>query len=490
MATTSTSSLSSSVTGTLSSAGIGSGLDVNSLVSQLVAAERGPEDTRLTNADAALTSQVTGVASLKGALSTLQSAANALKGSSSFDLRTATVSDTSYFTASATSSAVAGHYDVEVVQLATAGRISSTGFAASGTTTGPNTVVGTGTLAINVGDQEFKVAITSSNNTLAKVRDAINNAADNKGVSATLITDKDGTHLVLASNKTGAGNAVSINTADSVDSDGSTADTSGLSQLFTMAAKDPTKDVAQDAIVKVGGFEIHNATNTIDGAVDGVTLVLKQANDSGETVALDVARDDAAIQSKAQNFVNSYNALIKQVKTLGGYDATTKTGGPLLGDSLLLGVDSQIRRFIADPVTGATGNYRTLATLGITTGADGTLSLDSTKFQKALAADPLSVNNVFSSTNGVAVKIGKYLDDRLASTGEIASRNTSLSTQQKDLEKQRDALDARMVVVQERYMKQFTALDSLLSQLQTTSSYLTQQMQGLSNLANYATSGK
>ncbi len=475
----------SSVTGTLSSAGIGSGLDVNSLVSQLVAAERAPADTRLTKADATLTAQLSGVSSLKGALSTLQSAANALKGASSFDLRTATVSDNSYFTASATSSAVAGHYDVEVVQLATAGRIASTGFPAVGTTTGPNTVVGTGTLAINVGNQEFKVSIDSSHNTLAKIRDAINNAPDNKGVSATLITDKDGTHLVLASNKTGAGNAVSINTTDSVDADGSTVDTAGLSQLFTMAAKDPVKDIAQDAIVKVGGFEIHNDTNTIDDAIDGVTLVLKQANsidDTGKTVSLDVARDDAAIQTKAQNFVDAYNTLAKQISTLGGYNADTKTGGALLGDSLLLGVESQTRRIISDPVAGTTGSYRTLASLGITTGADGTLSLDATKFQKALAADPDSISKIFSSDTGVAAKMGKYLDDKLSSSGDIATRNANLAANQKDLDAQKDALDARMQVIEDRYTTQFTALDTMLSSLQSTSSFLTQQLTSLQNL--------
>ncbi len=210
----------SSVTGTLSSAGIGSGLDVNSLVSQLVAAERAPADTRLTNTDATLTTQLSAVSTLKGALSTLQSAANALKGSSSFDLRTATVSDDSYFTASATSSAVAGHYDVEVVQLATAGRISSAGFPAIGTAPGSSTVVGTGTLAINVGDQ----GIQGQHRQLAQHAGADPRCHQQRprqqGRQRHADHHKDGAHLVLASNKTGAGNAVSINTADSVDADG------------------------------------------------------------------------------------------------------------------------------------------------------------------------------------------------------------------------------------------------------------------------------
>jgi flagellar hook-associated protein 2 len=470
---------------TITSTGIGSGIDINSLVSQLVAAERSPVETRLTRTDAKLTTQLTAVSSLKGALSSLQNALNGLKGASSFDLRKVTQGDDSFFSATADSTAVAGHYDVEVVQLATAGRISSSGFSVAGG--GADTVIGTGTLAINVGSSEFKVAIDSSNQTLAQIRDAINAATDNPGVRATLITDQDGAHLVLTGSKTGQANEVSINLADSVDADGNTGDGLGLSQLFGMAPKDPLKDVAQDAIVKVSGFEIHNDTNTIDGAIDGVTLILKKANATNETSSLDIVRDDAGIQAKAQAFVTGFNNVAKQISTLGGYNADTKTGGPLQGDALLVGINTQARRIISDPVTSTTGSYRTLASLGITTAADGTLTLDATKFQKALAADPAAVSAIFSATDGVAAKLGTFVDAKLASSGEIATRTANLNTNQKDLQAQRDALDARMQVIQERYLKQFTAMDTLLSQLQSTSTYLTQQLQGLSGLANYTT---
>jgi flagellar hook-associated protein 2 len=264
-----------------------------------------------------------------------------------------------------------------------------------------------------------------------------------------------------------------------VDSDGDVNDAAGLSQLFGLAPKDPLKDVAQDAIVKVSGFEIHGEQNTISGAIDGVTLVLKKANDTGESNSLDITRDDASILSKAQGFVTAFNTLGKQLTSLGAYNSATKTGGPLLGDSLLRGIDTQVRRIISDPVTGATGPYRTLASLGITTNADGTLALDTAKFQKALNTDPLAVNQVFTSDNGVAAKLGRFLDQKLSSTGEIATRTTNLDSSQKSLVKEREALDARMLVIQQRYLTQFTALDSMLAQLQSTSSFLTQQLQSL-----------
>src|SRR5690349_5332327 len=214
----------------VTSTGIGSGLDINSLVTQLVAAERAPADKRLTNTDAKLTAQLTAVSALKGALAGLQGAVNGLKGSTAFDLRRVAVGDEAFFTATATSTAVAGRYDVEVVQLATATRIASAGFPTVGG--GGNTTIGTGTLAIDVGTEKFSVAIDSSKQTLAQIRDAINAAPDNKGVRATLITDQDGAHLVLAGTKTGAASAVSINLTDSVDADGNTGDNAGLSQLF------------------------------------------------------------------------------------------------------------------------------------------------------------------------------------------------------------------------------------------------------------------
>jgi flagellar hook-associated protein 2 len=139
---------------------------------------------------------------------------------------------------------------------------------------------------------------------------------------------------------------------------------------------------------------------------------------------------------------------------------------------------------LSEPVAGASGNYTSLASLGITTTASGTLQLDSAKFKAALEADPLAVNKVFSSENGVAAKLGKYLDGKLSSTGELATRDAGITSRRKDLDRDREALEARMTVIQERYLKQFSALDGMLAQLQSTSSYLTGQLENLSKLAN------
>jgi flagellar hook-associated protein 2 len=457
---------------TISSLGVGSGLDINSLVSQLVAAERAPKESRLTRDDAKLTAEFSALATLKGALSGLQSASTALRDAEAFALSRTVVGDEQYFTASGSGAAVPGSYDIRVQQLATAARLGSGEYPG-----GADSVVGTGTLTITVGTSSFDVAITEDTDTLAQVRDAINAAAGNTLVRATLIGDASGSYLALTSTATGAASTITV---------GATGATAGLQTLADdLNAFDADVDVAaQDAIVHVSGYEIHGATNAISGAIDGVTLSLKRATEVGETISLQVERDEAAIQKKAENFVAAFNAVAQQVKSLGRYDAATKTAGTLLGDSLLRGVDTQLRRMLSDPVAGTTGSHRTLTSLGIELTATGTLQLDATKFRAALAADPDAVGRVFSSESGVAVRMSAFLDERLASSGEFAARDQRISSQRQRLEQDREALAARMVVLQQRYLKQFTAMDTMLAQLQSTSSYLTQQLEGLANLAN------
>ncbi len=456
---------------TISSPGLGSGLDIHSLVSQLVAAERAPKDRQLTSTDAKLTTEFTALATLKGALSSLRNAVNGLKGPDAFGIRRAVVGDDQYLAASATASAIAGEYTVQVQQLASAARLGSAAYP-----DGPDTAVGTGTLTITAGERSFDIVIAEGGDTLAQIRDAINSAEGNTAVRATLIRDASGAHLVLTGTATGADNSISVTASDA---------SAGLQQLAAdLADFDPDRDAAaQDAIAHVSGYEIRSSNNTLTNAIDGVTLTLKKVTPEGETISFAVQRDDAAIQKKAESFVSAYNALAQQVASLGRYDAATKTAGPMLGDSMLRNLDTQLRRMLSEPVAGTTGAYRTLTSLGIEVTVTGTLQLDANKFKAALAADPDAVNRVFSSESGLAVRMSQYLDERLSASGEFATRNDRISSERRRLDQQREALEARMVVVQQRYLKQFTAMDALLAQMQNTSGYLSQQLEGLQKLA-------
>ena len=448
----------------ITSAGAGSGLDVNSLVTQLVAADRAPYDNRLATADSRLTTEFSALSQLKGAMSSFQSALSTMKDTTSYVLRKASVGDPSAFTATLGSSAVAGNYDIDIVQLAKSAQLKSAPF-----TGGATSEVGTGTLLLSMGAASFSVTLAAPANTLADVRDAINSASGNPGINAALVSGVNGAQLVLTGTATGATNAIKVTTSGG---DG------GLAQLVydppTTTALIPIS-AAQDAIVNVSGITVNSASNTIDKAIDGVTLNLLTA-DPGTPVSLAVTNDQSGMQSRVNSFVSAYNVLANQIAKLRSYDPATKAAGPMLGDAMLLNIESQMRRLMSAPVSGLTGPYTSLASLGITSSVSGTLSVDATKLQAALTASPTAVGAVFGSTNGVAGRLYTFLDNHLSATGDITHRDATITANRKDLTTQKDALDARMAVIQARYQKQFSALDQLLTQMQSTSAYLVKQL--------------
>jgi flagellar hook-associated protein 2 len=455
---------------TLSSAGIGSGLDVAGIVQQLVAVERQPEANRITKLQTTNTTKISGLATLKGALSAFQTVLTPLKTAEAFGARTATSGDEDIFTATATSSAESGSYDIEVVALAKAQQLVSDSFTSN------TAVVGTGTLSISLGTTSFNLTVDSTNSTLEGVRDAINKATDNPGVRATIVQATDGSHLVLTSAKTGAANVIKVTSADAALSK-LTYDAVGLN-----TTNYDEKKTAQDSEIKIAGFLHKSATNVVSDAIDGVTFTLK-AEQSDPKVTLDVAYNTAAAVTRVSNFISQYNALQGQVANLQSYNPTTGQSGQLLGDALARNVQAELRRGLSDPVSGTSGDYQSLASLGITTAKDGSLVLNETKLNAALAKDFSAVGAVFGSENGVAARMSAAIEKRLASTGDIATRNASLDKTTKQIAKDQAALDARMTILTTQYTAQFSKLDTLLSQLQSTSSYLTQQLANLPTIS-------
>jgi flagellar hook-associated protein 2 len=451
----------------LSVSGIGSGLDVNSLVTQLVAAERAPNDDRISRREIKVTTQISALGTLRGALSTFKSALETLKGATGFEPRKATVSDDDFFSATVGTSAAPGTYDIEVVDLAKAHQLSSTYYAS-----GPTAVVGTGTLTITSGGNTFNITIDDTNKTLAGIRSAINSATGNTSVQATLIHEEDGTHLVVTARKTGEANGIEIST---------TGGDGGLNALVYDADGAQNMDETQpnqDAHIRIAGFDHYSTTNTVTGAIDDVTLTLKKAEEN-TFLSLDISNDDAEVMNRVKAFVTAYNTMYTAMAKLRSFNAETKVAGPLLGDSMLNGIEEQIRRGLTDNVNGLTGTYRSLASLGITKQVDGTLKLDETKFKTALAADRTAVTQVFNSTDGVAVRLFGRIDKHLAADGDVTARDGSLKKSMELITKDKTALDERMVSVEARYRKQFLALDSLLSRMNSTSSYLASQLSSL-----------
>jgi len=440
-----------------------SSLDVNSLVSQLVSQERATYSAPITARETKATVQLSAISSLKGALSSFKTAADTLKTSATLSPRSTSSSDEDVFTATSASDASTGSYEVTVIDLAKAQQLATKAF-----TDGSTSAVGNGKLTITYGDASFDVDIAANQGTLAGVRDAINKATGNTGVQATLLNEQGGTRLVLTSSKTGADNTIQISSSGG---DG------GLAQLNysgTDTATITQVAAAKDSHIKIAGFDHYSSTNAVSDAIDGVTLNLKSK--STDPVMLNISEDSATLKKSVTSFVTAYNALQTNIAKLRSYDASTKTAGPLLGDSLLRGVESQIGLDLSNPVAGLTGSYTTLAALGITKQTDGTLAIDDTKLTKALAADSQSVAKVFGGENGVAARLSDHLEDILKSGSALDTRNTTLQSQLKQVETDNDALEARLTVIEARYRKQFTALDSLLQDLQTKSAYLTAQL--------------
>ncbi len=368
----------SSTTGTgnlagLTTPGIGSGLDVNGLVTKLMAAEQQPL-TLLDNETASFQAKLSAYGSLKGAVASFQTTMQNLATASTFQTLSANASDSSVLTASATADATPGSLSLSVDHLAQSQVLAASGIADQ-TATGS-----TGSLTIQVGSGAAKsITIDSSNNTLAGIRDAINAAA--AGVSATIINSGGTTpyKLVLSADNTGADNTINI--------------TNNLAagDLHDTIASLTEVRTPKDAALTVNGVAITSATNTLSSTIPGVTVNLLKAGDSSITVA----RNTSAIQDAVGQFVYAYNSLNTTIAGLTSYNAATNTGGPLLGDSAAQKLQADVRAMVGGTVANG-GTLTTLSQVGISFQKDGTLTLDNTKLSTAITNNFSDLASLFS----------------------------------------------------------------------------------------------
>ena len=417
--------------------GVGSSLDVNGLVTQLMAAEQQPLNALATK-EAKYRSQLTAYGSLKGALSSLQSSVATLTNPAKFSAVSASIADTTLASVSASSSAMPGSYSINVTQLAQSQKLQSTAFAATSTT------IGTGTLNISFGTYtddltgftsskaSKSITIGASQSSLSGVRDAIN--AANVGISANIIND--GTHgnqLVITSTDSGASNALKITVADS--SDGSNTDTAGLSQLtydgtlsshMTQSAGMGPKD----AVLTIDGIEIKKPSNSITDAITGITVNLLKTSTIGVTTNLTVNYDTKAIQSTIQTFVDSYNTLNTTINNLSTYDAANNTASVLTGDSTLQSLKSQLRQVFNAALSTAGGGLTTLSDIGITFQRSGSLALDSTKLNTVLKNPTKDVSTLFAALGKPSDSLIRFDKSTIDSKNGIYAVNVSrLATQ-------------------------------------------------------------
>jgi flagellar hook-associated protein 2 len=446
----------------ITSSGIGSGIDIASLVTQLVDAERAPAEQRLVREESSARAQISAFGSLRSALSLLGGALKALQPATALDPRKATSSDSAVVGATASTSATPASYQVEVVSLASAHRLGSAAYASS------SAAVGTGVLTLDSGDNTFSVTIDGSNNSLAGIRDAINGAAGNSSITASVINTAEGARLVLSARATGEAAAITVTRSGG---DG------GLDALVYdpgVLTNLEVKSPAADALARIDGFNFESATNTLDGAVDGVVFTLGAAA-PGSIKTVTVSRDTDTARKSVEAFVSAYNGLIGSISAATRYDPQTRTASSLTGDPLPRAVSGELRRLVGAS-NEANSAIKTLADLGITTSVSGALTLDAAKFQKALSDRPAEVAALITGSDGLASRLDAVVQRMVGSGGAIEARTKGLDTRLEGITDRREALDRRMELLEARYRAQFTAMDGLVAQLRTTSTFLSQQL--------------
>ncbi|MEH6578094.1 MAG: flagellar filament capping protein FliD [Amphritea sp.] len=457
----------------VSSTGLGTGIDINGLVTGLIQAESQPTLTRLARKEASLQAELSAVGILKSALSEFQSKLIGLKDAETFSNRSVSSSDNAIASFSAENDAAAGSYSLEITSLATAQKL----------VTQQDYVVSEGTLEFADADGSFTVTLDSSNNaTIQGVRDAINNAADNIGVTATILNVNGNERLVFTADETGATNGLTIT--------GTT--TSGDLDIYDYnsgtATPDGNGDVASyydqvtaaaDAVFMVDGQAMTSATNTVEDVIPDATIILKDAN-PGEPITLTISQNSSAIKGQINALVEGYNELVALINEQTSYNADTKVSGSLFGDSLVNNLQSQIRNALTDQIDNSASSYTSLASLGITTQSDGTLKLDSDKLNTALENDYTGVTTLFSDEEkGIANVIDSLLENYLSFNGTFDGRTDSLNEKLSGITEEREKLDYRLAKLEARLFKQYNAMDALVYSLNATGNWLTSALDSL-----------
>ena len=449
------------------SSGIGSGLDIAGIVQQLVAAEGQPVETRIAQKEFRAQAKLSAFGNLKSALADFRDKLDVMKSADKFLQRKAASGNEDVFTVSAESGALPASYSVEVVQLAQAQKLTSGAF------TGADAEVGTGELSIFVGAESMLLNIDSENNRLVDIADAINSSQDNPGINASIVNATAGSYLILTSENPGTGQPITITQTGG---DGGLAafewdPLNGNTSLTESIA-------AQDALIRIDGFDVISQSNDFDTAIDGVTISVL-AESAGAAEWLVVENDEEAARTLVSDFVESYNALIDTFDSLTSYDAESEQAAPLLGDASIRGIRDQVRREMSEAVDEINAPFSLLSEVGIEVQLDGKLQINETKLTDVLNNEFVKFGQLFSATDGYATRLYDLTDSYLKTEGIIETRTSGLEKTIEGFEDDRLALNERLASLETRLLRQFNALDSLLASLSSTSNFLTQQLNSL-----------
>ncbi|RZI81880.1 MAG: flagellar hook protein [Rubrivivax sp.] len=478
-------------TSTISSLGIGSGLDANSIVTKLVALESQPI-TALQTAASKIQTKISAYGQVQSAVSAVRDAARKLTSADLWGSTTATSADATSVNATTLAGAQAGTYSVDVRVLAKPQSVvSNTALKPS------DTPLGSGSFEIEVGtwtntsftakDASTPIKVTvAATDTLADIRDKINSSGS--GVKASIITDASGARLVMQSSTTGEASGFRVTAQDD---DGDSLDGNGLSALAYDPGAGTTgstlTQAATDAVATINNIEVKSATNTLSEVVSGLTLNLSKVTTTAtgpNPVNIVVGQDNATITKAITDFAAAYSSMASLLKADTKYDESSKTAGPLQGDSGVLSVQNQFRSIMGGS-SNASSTFNTLSAIGLEMQTDGTVKVNTTKLTSSLA-NLGEVKKLFSNSDsadsakdGVMTRLRALGDQLLGTDGALTTRTAGMNKSIKDNQTRQDALQARVDLYEKRLRAQYSALDTTMAGLSSQGNYVTQMINSL-----------
>jgi flagellar hook-associated protein 2 len=457
----------------ITSTGIGSGLNISAIVSELTTAFGAAQTNQLTNEQNSLNAQVSAFGTFSSALSTLQSTLSTLENPDTLAGFDATVGDTTIATASTGTGAAAGQYSLEVQNLATSATLTSQPVSNS------SSVVGTGSLSISVGSASTSINITSADDTLSGIANAINSAPNNPGVTASIISTTSGARLVIAGTATGADNSVTVTETDGGN---------GLSSLVYDPADGVTNltqtQAAQDANYSINGFAATSSSNVVSDAISGVTLNLQKASAANTPTTLTISPDTSAAQTSIGTFVTALNGVLSSIQSLTGFNATTDTAGPLSGNATLEAFQNQLENILDVVNPSNPGGVTSLADIGVTADADGSFDTNNTTLGNALSANLTAVGNLLGGTNGIATQINNLINSYTGPGGLLDTVNQGLQSGLTNVSQQQTELSAELVTYSATLTAQYNAMDTAVAALKQTQTELTAEFDPTASAAS------
>lgn len=452
----------------ISSLGVGSGLDLTGLLKELRAAEN-QKLVPITQQKENQNAKISGYGQIKIAIEQFQTSVNKLNDPMLYQSLSTEILGGSAVKATASSEATAGRYDVEVTQLARAGSLATNSIQGDDALTKPLTGANA-SLALTFGNDADGNPITQNiplteSSSLESIRDQINgfDFGDGPKVSASIVND--GTGYRLALNSSASGKEASINEMSF----------SGLSAGVTLEGT--TAYAGRDAQLKVNGIDITSATNKVEGAIEGVTLNLEKVTEAGSPNTVVVARNTLAVRESVEGFVKGYNALKDLIGELTAFNGGGEAAGDLIGDRAVRSIESQMRSALVGNVPG--GDITRLSDIGIELNKEGKLTLDSQKMSDTVASNQDGLAAFFAGSSdetGMGGQVSKSLEKLLGENGALGSANRSAEASVVALDSRFERTETSIERTIERYRKQFTQLDSMMAQMNATSGYLTQQL--------------